>query len=156
MTPKQTISATPAVSVTATPSMVRPVAEFSLDAVRVSTRNNPGNLQGLADVKRGAKVWLMMYYTIGGLTHKVTRTTTYAIYFHGRIVFRVTYRTGQKASERGRFSRYTIYTVPASSAYGQYIFHATLILGSVKHTKSWKFQVAAFNRVGRLRSNHSM
>ncbi len=157
------ITATPASTVTAaagtaTPTAIptataKPVsAAFSLDAARVSKIGNPGNLQGLASVKRGSKVWLMMYYTIDSLRKQVTRTTMYDVRYHGKTVFQVAYRSKEKKGDSGRFSRYTVYTVPGTLPFGKYYFHATLRLGSHVATRSWGFQVGTRERVARSTS----
>ena len=124
--------------------------KFTVDAVRVSKVNNPGNLQGLASVKRGTKVWLMLYYTIDSMPRTLTRVTSYMVLNHGKPLFSVTYRDKEKASDVGRFSRYTVYTIPKTLPYGQYTYHATLTLGGQLRSKSWRFLVGKQERIGRL------
>lgn len=123
--------------------------QFSLDAVRVSKVNNPGNLEGLAAVKPGSTVWLMMYYTVGMVPSSVKRITTYTVQYKGKTIFQVTYKGSQKTSDVGRFSRYTEYSVPAGLPYGHYVYRAALTLGRHSVKKSWKFQVAKQERVAR-------
>lgn len=125
----------------------KPVEEFSLDAARVSRINNPGNLQGLATVTPGSHVWLMMYYTVHVLPRTEQRVTTYWITARGHTVYKVTYRTPQKVTEQGRFSRYTIYLVPTTLPFGVYYYHADLSIGGIKHQKTWKFTVGKRERV---------
>lgn len=119
---------------------------FSLDAARVSRVNNPGNLSGLSAVKRGSKVWLMMYFTVSHLAKAVTRVTTYTIQYRGRVIFKVAYRGKMSRSEVGRFSRYTVFSVSRSLPYGSYVYKATLAVGKVSRTKRWTFAVAQRNR----------
>jgi hypothetical protein len=120
---------------------------FSLDAARVSRVNNPGNFQGLAAVRPGSRVWLMMYYTITNLPKSLQRTTTYDILAGSKRIFSVTYRDSEKRQDRGRFSRYTVYSVPSGLPFGKYRFRATLKLGKSSATRTWGFAVAAHERV---------
>lgn len=138
-------TATPGASPTATKAVA--LVAFSLDAARVSPLNNPGNLKGLAAVKPGTKVELMMYYTIKTLQKNVTRVTTYTILAHAKPIYQVAYKTPQKAGDVGRFSRYTVYTVPKGLAYGPYVFKASLQLGSKSRSAAWKFRVAKQERL---------
>jgi len=114
---------------------------FTLDAARVSRVRDPGDLAGLASVRPGSTVWLMMYYTVRNLTARTTRTTTYEITGGGHIVYKVTYKQPAGLKEIGRLSRYTPYHVPRSLAYGHYFFHAWLALGAQRHQRIWKFAV---------------
>lgn len=136
----------PTAPATVTPTTVAGTS-FSLDAARVSQVNNPGNLIGLAAVKPGSKVWLMMYYTVRTLQKSVSRVTTYSIKYKGKVVYKVAYNTTMKRTELGRFSRYTAYSVPASLPYGPYVYRARLTIGMKSQSKSWKFSVAKQERI---------
>jgi hypothetical protein len=113
---------------------------FSLDAARVSRTGNPGNLEGLAAVKPGSTVWLMMYYTVKRMPKTVTRVTVYEVDSGSHAIYKIAYKHNTK--EVGRFSRYTVYHVPASLAFGPYVFRATLRFGGRSRARAWKFQVA--------------
>jgi hypothetical protein len=115
---------------------------FSLDAARVARVNNPGNFSGLSAVKRGTRVWLMMYYTVSNISHSSNRLTTYRVGYRGKTVFNIAYKTKIKTSERGRFSRYQVFDVPSTLPYGHYTFHATLSIGNRSQSKGWHFTVA--------------
>jgi hypothetical protein len=149
-TPRASVSATAGPSATVTPGTT-PTAvagsSFHLDAVRLSLPNNKGDLSGLAAVKRGATVWLMMYFTVKHLPAKVRRLTTYQINYAGKPVYKVTYRESVKGPYVGRFSRYSVYSIPSSLSYGSYVYRATLAFGKGAQTKSWKFQIGKQNRV---------
>jgi hypothetical protein len=119
---------------------------FTLDAVRVSKPGNPGNLSGLAAVKRGSHVWLMMYYTVASMPKSMTRTTTYQVLYRGKLLYQVVYKSQMKKTEIGRFSRYADYTIPKTLPFGHYTFHAALTIGKLKHTRSWKFDVGNQDR----------
>jgi len=114
---------------------------FTLDAARVSRVRDPGDLAGLASVRPGSTVWLMMYYTVRNLTRRTTRITTYRITGSGRTIYKVTYKQPAGQKEIGRLSRYTPYHVPRSLPYGHYFFHAALALGTQRHQRIWKFDV---------------
>ena len=129
---------------TATPvSTPSPAAlRFSLDAARVSNPHNPGNLKGIDHVRRGEKVWLMMYYTVSSVPKAVTRVTAYQIRAGSAVVYHVSYKGTQKVGEVGHFSRYSAYTIPKNIPYGMYSFQAQLKLGSSKtQSLSWSFAV---------------
>jgi hypothetical protein len=128
---------TPVATATA---IIKKVA-FTLDAARVAHINNPGNFAGLIAVKRGKPVWLMMYYTVESIPKSETRTTTYTILQGGKTLYKVAYKGTVKSSELGRFSRYQVFTVPATLPFGKYSFRATLTIGSVTKTKTWPFTV---------------
>jgi hypothetical protein len=132
-----TAISTPAPTATA----VRNRLSFSLDAARVSRINNPGNFAGLSSVKRGSRVWLMMYFTVHSLPHKETRTTTYALMRGAQTLYKVAYSGTVKTTDIGRFSRYQSFTVPGTLPYGKYTFQATLTIGSVSRSKRWSFSV---------------
>lgn len=146
LTPVAGISTATPVTPIATPTGTT-AASFSLDAVRVSKVHNPGNLVGLAAVKPGTNVWLMMYYTVNHLSRVAMRVATYTVNFGARTVFKVAYKEKLKPSDLGRFSKYTVYAVPRSLPYGNYVYHATLTVGKVRKSKSWHFQLAKHNRV---------
>lgn len=133
-----TVPSTPMPS--ATPA-ARASLSFSLDAARVSKVGNAGDLGGLVSVKPGTRVWLMMYYTVRSMPSSMQRTTLYEIESGGKSVFRQAFRTTIKRSELGRFSRYTVYTVPPSLRYGPYRFRAVLTIGTVTRSKGWKFRI---------------
>lgn len=144
--PPTATSGIPVTSVSPTPTTVptiTPAAEvvFSVDAVRVSKVNNPGNLQGLETVKRGSNVWLMVYFTVDRLPRQVKRVTSYSINRNGRTVFRVIYSSAQRRSDLGRFSRYVSYRIPSTLPYGRYSLHIVLTMRGVTHSKSWRFSV---------------
>jgi hypothetical protein len=144
-----TAGPSPTSTVVVTPTalaIVRRDFVFSLDAVRVSRPNNPGNMSGLAAVKPGTKVWLMMYYTVTSLPKKASRVTTYAIQYRDKTVYKVAYRSAVDPSDIGRFSRYTIYSVPKSLPFGPYVYRASLAIGKLSKSKSWKFAVAKQER----------
>lgn len=150
-TPVPTASA-PTATPAATPqptAVVYKVINFSLDAARVSTLHNPGNLKGLATVKRGSTVELMMYYTLHALPRKAMRITTYEVQYRGRTVYRVSYKGTESGKALGRFSRYALYKVPASLPYGKYIYRATLKLGNRSQTANWSFSVGKVTRPAR-------
>jgi hypothetical protein len=138
-------TSTASVTPTAAPTSSNKLS-FSLDAARVSKPNNPGNLVGLAAVKRGSKVWLMMYYTVRSLPKTMTRVTKYSIAYRGKTVFQKSFQTKIKRTEIGRFSRFWPYAVPPSWPYGAYIYKARLTIGKISRTKSWKFTLAQHNR----------
>ena len=134
---------------TGTPGTVAPThvgVQFSLDAARVSKVGNPGNLSGLAATKPGNKVWLMMYYTVHVLSQAMERKTVYTISYKGKTIYRVSYRSSMKPGEVGRFSRYTVYAVPATLPYGSYLYTAILSIGHRSQTKRWKFALARRER----------
>lgn len=141
-----TASASPTPTVTATANPAASLS-FSVDAARVSPLNNPGDLQGLADVKPGTKVELMMYYTIKTLPKTVTRVTTYTVLAQNKPVYQVAYKNPEKAHDVGHFSRYTVYTIPKSLPYGPYVFRASLQLGTKARAATWKFRVAKQERL---------
>jgi hypothetical protein len=114
--------------------------------VRLSLPNNKGDLSGLAAVKPGTTVWLMMYFTVNHLPAQVRRVTTYQINYAGKTIFKITYKETVKSSYLGRFSRYSVYTVPVSLPYGSYAYRATLTFGKTTQTRAWRFQVAKQNR----------
>jgi hypothetical protein len=126
---------------TATQSPVAASLNFSLDAARVSKVNDPGDLRGLASIKPGSTVWLMLYYTVGHLPKKMKRVTTYQVLFKGKVVYKVTYASTAKPSELGRFSRYTPYTASASLPFGSYVFRATLAFGKRSQNTHWNFSI---------------
>lgn len=142
-TPVSTAPATTPVA-TGTPAAtaVTHTLSFSLDAVRVSKPGNNGDLSGLAAVRPGTKVWLMMYFTVRSLPRKETRVTTYTIQYNGKTVYTKSFQGQMKRTEIGRFSRYTVYDVPRTFPYGRYVFRATLNIGRASHAKGWKFRVA--------------
>ncbi len=117
-------------------------ADFTLDAVRLSRVNNPGNLEGLAAVKPGTRVWLMMYYTVRSMPGPMKRTTSYSIMYSGKTLFRVKYSSTAKPAELGRYSRYSVYVLPRTLPFGRYMFKASLSFGPTAATKLWKFAVA--------------
>lgn len=143
-------SSTPTATATARPSAVA----FSLDAARVAKVGDRGDLQGLAAIKPGSKVWLMMYYTVSAATPGITRTTTYQIQSHGHTIFQVTYRLKESSPEMGRLSRYTVYAVPRTLPYGAYLYRAILKLGKQTRKRTWKFQVARQQRVAATSGDH--
>jgi hypothetical protein len=136
-----TATATPGTTPTAVAG-----TSFHLDAVRLSLPNNKGDLSGLAAVKPGVTVWLMMYFTVNHLPTHVRRLTTYQINYAGKAIFKVVYKGTVTSSYIGRFSRYSVYSLPASLPYGSYVYRATLAFGKKTQTKSWRFQVAKQNR----------
>lgn len=146
-TPSVTSTASPTASPSPTATAKPAAAFFSLDAARVSRVGNPGNLQGLAEVKRGSKVWLMMYYTVGALPRNLTRTTVYTVRYGKRTVYQVTYKSAEKAADHGRFSRFTVYAVPSTLPYGAYTYRATLSLAGQRRSKSWKFRIGRHARI---------
>jgi hypothetical protein len=115
--------------------------EFQLQAARVSRPNSPGDLSGLAAVKPGSHVWLMMYYNITALPKSARRITTYEVLRGKQTIFKVVYKGSSKAGEVGRFSRYAVYNVPSSLRFGQYAYRATLTIAGRRQTKTWKFTV---------------
>ena len=139
-TPVATSTVAPTPAATSTPA-ARTSLSFSLDAARVSKVGNAGDLSGLASVKPGTRVWLMMYYTVRSIPKNLQRITMYEIDSGSNPVFRQSFRTTIKRTELGRFSRYTVYTVPASLRYGPYRFRAVLSIGKVTRAKGWKFRV---------------
>ena len=138
-------TATPTATATATPAPGGSLS-FSLDAVRVSRVNNPGNLSGLVAVRPGSKVWLMMYYTVKSVPKNTQRVTTYSIQFKGRTIFKVAYKGSLKRTDTGRFSRYAVYSVPRTLPFGSYTYQGALTVGKKVKTKSWKFSIAKQER----------
>lgn len=141
--PAASDTAVPTVTATGGPTAttVAEVYDFSLDAARVARPNTPGNFSGLASVRKGSTVWLMMYYTVRSLPSKATRTTTYEIDRQGKTVYKVAYRATMKKSDLGRFSRYQVFTVGQGLAFGRYSFRASLAIGKVRQSRSWPFLV---------------
>jgi len=126
--------------------------QFSLDAARVARENDPGDLKGLATIKPGSRVWLMMYYTVSSLPRAATRITSYEVLFKGKTLYKVSYRGKMKAGETGRFSRYDVFSVPSSLAFGSYVFKAHLTIAKHQKTKAWNFKVGRQETPARPRS----
>jgi len=133
------VTATPVGTATTT---VTQHLNFTLDAARVSQVGDKGDLAGLAAIKPGTRVWLMMYYTVRSLPRNMTRVTTYTVTFGKQTVYSRSFKTTIRRTEIGRFSRYDSYTVPPALPYGKYAFRATLVIGKTSRAKNWKFRVA--------------
>lgn len=148
-TPMATGTASATVTPQASPTTVTIQREisFTLQAARVSKRGNPGNLRGLASVRPGSTVWLMMYYSVTNLPHAAMRVTTYSILRNHQPVFTVAYRGNMSPAEAGkRLSRYTVYSVPRTLPLGQYAFRAVLKIGARQQTKTWRFSLGTKQR----------
>jgi hypothetical protein len=113
----------------------------------MSKLNNPGDLAGLAAVRPGSHVWLMIYYTLTHLPRALTRVATYDILSGQKLLFRVVFSAKEKAGANGRFVKYTVYHLPGTMAFGSYRFRATLAIGHTSQSKQWKFKVAAHDHV---------
>lgn len=137
-------TATP--NATAAPSPTSSALDFSLDAVRLSKQHDPGDRHGLASVRPGTSVWLMMYFTMRSLPAPATRIALYEILSRGKILYRIGYSQRVKAHETGSFVRYVPYIVPRSMPYGPYSFSADLKLNGKSKWKSWKFSVGRQQR----------
>jgi hypothetical protein len=123
------------------------VSIFSLDAARVSKLHNQGDLSGLAAVRPGSAVWLMIYYTLNPIAHKMSRVATYDILVGKRLLYRIVFRDSVKAGTSGRVVKYTVYHLPSNLPYGKYRFRATLAIGGQTKKTQWKFRVAAHDHV---------
>lgn len=148
-----TTTATAAPTPTATKGPAANALSFTLDAARVAKVNNPGDLSGLAAIKPGSTVWLMMYYSVHHLPKTMQRTTTYEVLYNNKTVFRVVFDTTAKPSDVGRFSRYTSYKAPANLPFGHYTFRASLAFGTKTRHVSWKFSVARQEKVATKKSS---
>lgn len=122
---------------------------FSVDAVRVSKRNNSGDMSGLEAVTPGSTVWLMIYYTIKNLPRAAMRVDTYRVSSPGKNVFRAVYKEKTKAHSSGRFSVYTVWNVPRHLAFGRYTLFAVVALGKQREAGSWNFSVAKRQRAAK-------
>jgi hypothetical protein len=140
--------ASPAISPTSAPTPTAVVQKvFSLDAVRVSKLNNPGDLAGLTAVRPGSHVWLMIYYTLHSLPHAYSRVATYDILAGSKLLYRVVFRATEKHGTNGRFVKYTIYHLPSTLPFGTYQFRAALAIGHATQTRVWAFKLAAHDHV---------
>lgn len=154
-TPVATGTGTPATPVGATstatpgksPTAVAAVG-FSLDAARVAPVNNAGDLSGLAAVRAGSTVWLMMYLTIKTESPAASADSTYEIYKGATSILRASYVWKTKARQTGRFSRYMEYRIPAGLPLGQHlVLKTTLRIGKQSQTRTWTFVVAKQQRI---------
>lgn len=148
-------SATPVATARITPTAVAAI-RFTLDAARVSHVNNPGDLSGLAAVRPGTKVWLMMYYTVTSISKNLTRTVTYELQTKGKTFYRSIFKTTAKVSDgTGRFSRFDEYQFARTQPYGDYALKVTLTMGSQTQTTVWKFSIAKQERAATVtKSKH--
>lgn len=151
-TPTSVPTASPVVTAVGSPTAATtPTAVaaslFSLDAARVSKLHNSGDLSGLAAVRPGSQVWLMIYYTLHPLPRKVSRVATYDILKGSALLYRIVFRATEKAGTSGRFVKYTVYHLPSSLPFGSYRFRATLAIAGATQVKQWKFVLAAHDHV---------
>jgi hypothetical protein len=102
-------------------------------------------MAGLAQVKAGTKVWLMMYYSVSSIPRTMQRTTSYEIRYQGKTIFKVAYKGTAKRGEAGQFSRYAEYNVPRSLPSGAYVYRADLMIGGQMRSRSWKFKIGNRN-----------
>ncbi|PZS02070.1 MAG: hypothetical protein DLM70_10825 [Chloroflexi bacterium] len=136
-------TASPPVTITATPGSGSSI-QFSLEAARLSRVNNPGNLQGLREVRPGTRVWLMMYYTVHSLPRSLPRLTRYTIFRRTQVLYRVAYSGKVRLTDQGkRLSRYTTYVIPKTLSRGRYVYRAVLQIGKRHQTKVWPFMIGS-------------
>lgn len=148
-TPTATDTPTPIPSPTETPippptptSTPIPGLRFTVDAVRVSKQHNPGNMQGLDVVRRGQRVWLMVYYTIHSFVKKQAATHLYTIHYGKRLVFSASVPIPKSDMSLRRFTRYLDYAVPKLAPYGVYDLRVKITIGKKSRSGSWRFIVA--------------
>jgi hypothetical protein len=110
--------------------------------------NNAGDLAGLAAVRPGSTVWLMMYLTIKSQGPATAADSTYEIDAGARSILRASYVWKTKARQTGRFSRYMEYRIPAGLPIGQHLtLKTTLRIGHQSQTRTWNFVIAKQQRI---------
>lgn len=95
----------------------------------------------------------MIYYTINSLPHPMKRVTTYSILKGKSAIYRATFKGTAEATDVGKpLSRFTVYTLPHTLAFGSYVFRAVLTISSRHQTKIWKFTIGRRERAATTRN----
>ncbi|MBV9282650.1 MAG: hypothetical protein JOZ41_21440, partial [Chloroflexi bacterium] len=141
-----TPTATPASAASPAPPTPGDSVNFFLYAARLSAVDNPGNLEGLAAVRPGSRVWLMMYYIVKSVPRTMIRLSTYTISHGGKTVYRTSVRSTVGPGDVGRSSHYVAYTLAPFLPYGHYRFQASLTINTIEETKVWDFDVGPRTR----------
>jgi hypothetical protein len=161
-TPAPQDTPTPAPTSTALPPTPQPTAApakklvFTLDAARVLnpksvSKKNESTRRGSDVLVIGQRAWLMMYYTITSMPRKATRTTVYQVQGpDGQVVFRVSYKGQEPAGSTGHFIRYTYFVPSNGMSSGVYVFRATLTIGTVSQSRTWKFAIMSGTKAIRI------